>query len=52
LEEVLRIAVLENIADMPLPAAPHPEEKPEAKAAKESLLMLVYAAAVLLVVHP
>lgn len=37
LEEVLRIAVLENIADMPLPAAAPLDEKPEAKAAKESL---------------
>ena len=36
LEEVLRIAVLENIADMPLPVVPHLEEKPEAKAAKET----------------
>jgi len=37
LEEVLRIAVLENIADLPLPVAAHLDEKPEAKAAKESL---------------
>ena len=36
LEEVLRIAVLENIADMPLPVVPHLEEKPDAKAAKET----------------
>lgn len=36
LEEVLRIAVLENIADLPLPAAPPLDEKPEAKAMKES----------------
>ncbi|MDD5679342.1 MAG: hypothetical protein PHW60_15335 [Kiritimatiellae bacterium] len=35
LEEMLRIAVLENIADMP--AAPPPDEKPETKAAQESL---------------
>jgi len=43
LEEVLRIAVLENIADMPLPAASHLEEKPEAKIAKEGLAAIATA---------
>ncbi|MCG2658782.1 MAG: hypothetical protein L6437_00860, partial [Kiritimatiellae bacterium] len=45
LEEVLRIAVLENIADMPLSAVPPLEEKPEAKAAKESLPAVATATA-------
>jgi type IV pilus assembly protein PilB len=44
LEEVLRIAVLENIADMPLPAAAPLDEKPEAKPAKEIVPAVATAA--------